>query len=594
MADRVRIIGILLAGIAVMPALGGVAEPGAQARVTAAPDAAPVERGEGQVKIPRVQLMPPLPEPLVVRDWPAVARQYYGMLLDPGCKLDGKPLVVVDPQMPDFSMPSFVGRKPADEALTCLSAVIGARLVGMDPRRMYGVDYVQAAKSWYDEKYGIYRHGHGQRGSPVVHADIYGYWPAILGLMLAGQYPEDPEFVRQTQTAVNAFLQIAKGMGCPAQPDFDVLGFNFDTGKPAGRPEPMNRLGHAPSVAWALLVGAARTGDRMMLDCARSAMQWHIDHPGRYEVSHVMGPLTAARLNAEYGCTLDLDRVLAAWFGDGDLRRMPWKITAGARFGGITCDGLDGASWGGKENGFHAFSMGTLQAPAWLVPMVRYDPRYARDVGRYALHAAASARLLQGFGLDWDHQDHKDWKDQWDPQCLLFYEALAAWDWSDRRAFRPYATGDPVRLGWGAAKVEARDYLGEKRKWFSRTCNNLSLYMGNHVGFLGGIVALTDVPGILRWDCVATDWYHAPAFPTFLFFNPYAGEKTFEARFGPDPSDLYDAVTHRFVKRGVRGQTMLTLPADSAAVIVVVPAGGRLTREGPRTLINGVVVDWRQ
>ena len=98
-------------------------------------------------------------------------------------------------------------------------------------------------------------------------------------------------------------------------------------------------------------------------------MQWHINHPSRYEVTHVMGPLTVARLNAEYDCALDLDRVLTAWFGDGDTRRMPWKITAGTRFGGIPCDGLDGVYWGGAEEGFHAFSMGTLQGPALLVPM---------------------------------------------------------------------------------------------------------------------------------------------------------------------------------------------------------------------------------
>ena len=64
-------------------------------------------------------------------------------------------------------------------------------------------------------------------------------------------------------------------------------------------------------------------------------------------------------------------------------------------------------------------------------------------------------------------------------------------------------TGDPVRLGWGCPKVEANEYYAKKKEWFSKSCNNFSLYMGNHVGFLGGICALTDVPGILRWDCVA-------------------------------------------------------------------------------------------
>jgi len=548
---------------------------------------------ESRQAIARVQLMAEIPAPLVVRDWPQVSRQYYELLFDPAARLDGKPLIALHTNDPSFEMASWVGRNPQDEAFTCLIPVIGAKLVGLDPRRRYGFDYVQASKSWFDEKHGVYRHTRGDRGQPVYHADIYGYWAGIQGLMLASQYPGDPDFQKQQLATVRAFLRIARGMGCPTNANFDVLGFNFEKGVPEGRPEPMNRLGHAPSVAWPLLVGYSLTGDRAMLDCARATMQWHIDHPGRYEVSHVMGPLTAARLNAEYGCSLELDRVLATWFGDGDSQHTPWKVTAGARFGGMTCDGLDGADWDGQKHGFHAFAMGTFQGPAWLLPVARYDTRYARDIGRYALNLANSARLFQGFGLDWDHQDHKDWKDQWDPQNLFSYEAVAAWDSSTERKFRPYATGDPVRLGWGLPKIAAKDYYEEKQKWFSKTAHNLALYMGNHVGFLGGIMALTDVPGILRWDCVATDWFHAPAYATFLFYNPHPAAKTLRTDFGPNPVDLYDAVTHQFVKRKVKGSVSLTLPLETATVIVVAPAGGKLTREGKRTLVDGVVVDYQ-
>lgn len=547
---------------------------------------------EPQRLIARVQVMAKTPEPLAVRDWPQVSRQYYELLLNPATRLDGKALIALHPNTPSFDIASWVGGNPGDEAFTCLIPVIAAKLVGMDPRSLHGFDYVQAAKSWFDEKYGVYRHRRGDRGQPVYHADIYGYWAGIQGLMLASQYPGDPDFQKQEFATVKAFLRIAQGMGCPTNANFDVLGFNFDKGVPEGRPEPMNRLGHAPSVAWPLVVGYRLTGDRAMLDCARAAMQWHIDHPGRYEVSHVMGPLTAARLNAEYGCALDLDRVLATWFGDGDAKHMPWKITAGTRFGGMTCDGLDGADWGGKERGFHAFAMGTFQGPAWLVPVARYDARYARDIGRFALNAANSARLFQGVGLDWDHQDHKDWKDQWDPRSLLSYEAVTAWDWSTERKFRPYATGDQVRLGWGVPKTAAKDYHAEKRKWFSQTSHNLALYMGNHIGFLGGIMTLTDVPGILRWDCVATDWFHASAYPTFLIYNPYPKAKTFHTDFGPNPADLYDAVTHQFTQRKVRGSMSLTLAPETAAVVVVTPVNGQLVREGKRWLVDGVVVDY--
>jgi hypothetical protein len=545
-----------------------------------------------QLVIPCVQRMPRLPDPLVVRDWSQVASRYYELLLNPSTSLDGHPLVVVDTLNKQFGMPAFVGGQPDNEAFTCLAAVIGAKLVGLDLTNLNGFDYVQSAKQWYDPKYGIYRHSPSQRGQPVIHSGIYGYWAAAQGLTLAGQYPDDGEFMAQARSTAQTFLRLAKAMGCPDRPDFDVLGFDFDTLQPAGRAEPMNRLGHAPTVAWILLAGAALTDNREMVDCARAAMQWHIDHPGRYEVTHVMGPLTAARLNAEYGCTLDMDRVLAAWFGQGDTKRMPWKITAGMRLGGITCDGLDGAYWGGEEAGFHAFAMGTLQAPAWLVPMVRYDPRYARDVGRYALHAAASARLLQGYGLDWDHQDHKDWKDRWDPQCLLFYEAITSWDWSDRHLYRPYATGDPIRLGWGGPKPKPEEYLSEKKRWFSQTSHNLSLYMGNHIGFLGGIVSLTNIPGILKWDCLATDWHHAPACPTFLFFNPFTVEKRVSVQLGQATCDLYDVVTHRYLKRDVKGETLLHLPPDTARVVVIVPAGVPLMRNGKRLLANGKIVDF--
>jgi len=546
-----------------------------------------------QLPIAAVERMPRLPEPLAVRDWAAVARAYYTFVLNPETVLDGRHLAVMEAGEAGFRMPSFVGTKPADEALTCLSAVIGAKLAGLDPRQHNGVDWVQAAKAWYSPRLGICRNHRGDP-SPVVHTDIYGYWAAILGLVIAAQHPDDAEPQEQARTAVAAFLKIAHGLGCPGQPNFEVLGFNFDTGLPDGRNEPMNRFGHAPSVAWPLVVGAGLEPQAApeLIACARAALRWHIEHPGRYEVSHLMGPLAAARLNAEHGGDIDLARIMAIWFGDGDRERHSWHITAGTRCGGITCDGLDGAKWNEKERSFHAFAMGTLQGPAWLLPVARYDQRYARAIARYALHAANSARLFQGYGLDWDHQDHKDWKDKWDPQCLLFYEALTPWDWSDQRVYRPYATGDPIRLGWGCPKAEPNEYYAQKKEWFSKSCNNLALYMGNHVGFLGGIVGLTEVPGVLRWDCVATDWFHAPAYPTSLYYNPYEQPKTVSMPL-LKPSDLYDLVTGSFVARNAQTVYRLALAPDQAVVLVAAPPHGKAERRGAQLLIDGVVGDYR-
>jgi hypothetical protein len=546
---------------------------------------------DAQCPVAVVERMPRVPEPMNLLDWGAVARAYYDFVLNPATRVDGNPLAIVKEGEAGFRMPSYVGPKAGDEAMTCLSAVIGAKLSGLDPRKHNGIDWVQAAKAWYSPKLGIYRHNRGDN-NPVVHADIYGYWAAIQGLMLAAQYPEDADLKQHVRTSVAAFLKIAHGMGCPDQPNFDVLGFNLQTGKPDGRNEPMNRFGHAPSVAWPLVVGASLDPNPDLIACARAALRWQVEHPGRYEVSHMMGPLAAARLNAEFGGDIDLGRIMAIWFGDGKRDRHSWQITVGARFGGLTCDGLDGAKWDEKEHSFLAFAMGTLQGPAWLVPVARYDQRYARAIARYALHAANSTRLFQGVDLDWEHQDHKDWKDQWDPKNLLFYEALAPWDWSDKRTFRPYATGDPIRCGWGCTKVGPKEYLEQKKAWFSKSSNNLSLYMGNHVGFLGGICALTDVPGILRWDCVATDWFHAPAYPTYLYYNPHDAAKTVTVSLEKS-ADLYDLVAGRSIAKSVRADYKMALAPDQVVVLVHVPTEGKVRRQGGRMMVNDVPVDYR-
>ena len=460
--------------------------------------------------------------------------------------------------------------------------MIGSRLVGLNPRDLHGFDYVRAAKGWYDKRHGVYRHTRGQCGNAVYHADIYGYWAGIQGLMLASQYPDDPDFQRQVRSTVKAFLRIAHGMGCPDNPNFDVLGFNFDKGAPEGRPEPMNRLGHVPSVAWPLLVGYRLTDDPEMLACARAAMQWHINHPGRYEVSHVMGPLTAARLNAEYDSHLDLDRVLATWFGDGELARTPWKVTAGTRLGGMTCDGLDGADWGGGEPGFHAFAMGTLQGPAWLVPVARYDPRYARDIGHYALHAACSARLLQGFGLDWDHQDHMEWKAQWDPHDLLFYEALTAWDWCGNR--------DVPAVCHGRSRATR---LGGAEGWPAE------LSRGETTGLLEHLPQPRAVHGqpcrVPRrdHDIDRCSWHPSMGLPgDRLVSRSGLSDVALLQPLLPGPDVPYQRgamsrgplrrLRHEVVEHEVSGLVLLTLPPDAAAVIVVVPACANLVTEGHR------------
>ena len=490
----------------------------------------------------------------------------------------------------NFAMPSYLGSGMAQEIFTCVSPVVGARLMGQDLREQVGFDYVQSAKNWFDDVHGLYRHGPGKQG-PVLHSGIYGYWSSVYGLMLADLYPQDQEFQEQADSIYTNFLKVAEGLGCSDAPDFYNFGFNLETGLKDGRSEPMNRLGNAPNVAWVCMLGYAKTGNLAMLEAARSAMQWYVENPGRYEATCLMGPMTAARLNAEYGQSIPLPPVFAAWFGDGERKMHPWHVTQTSRFGGMDCAGLDAAKWNLEEGSFHAFTMSSLLGPSWIVPVVRYDQRYAKSIARYALNAANSMRLLQGYQLDWDHQDHKDWKDEWDPDYLLFYEALMPWEPSRDKQHGPYATGDPIKNGWDTPKVRPEDYLAEKEKWFSKSDNNLALYMGNHVGFLGAICELTDVPGILKWDCLKTDWHAQPAYPTSMIYNPHATKQAVSLSLNA-PSDIYDSVSGQFIAKAQQTTYQLTLESDQVVVLVAVPAGAGLQKQGSHLTANGIVIDF--
>ncbi|RYG70547.1 hypothetical protein EON80_07695 [bacterium] len=519
--------------------------------------------------------------------------------MDPNNKADGFPVVKIETGKPGFLMKTYLNQAKIDggscEAMAALSPVIGAKLVGLDATKMHGVDYVQRSKAWYDPRLGLYRNRPGD-SSPIVHADIYGYWPAILGMMLAAQYPGDAEFQAQLKTSIAAFKTIAQGMGAPEQPNFFAYGWDFGKQAPGGRLEPMNRLGHAPSVAWPLMIDASLNGDLRSGRDATAIMKWYEHHPGRYEISHMMGPLTAARLNAMSGGEeLDLGKSLNAWFGDGDAATHPWKITAGINFNGRTVDGLDAARSGNSDADFYAFTMGSLQGPAWLVPVARYDQRYARAIARYALHAANSARYLQGEGLDAEHQDHAAWKAKWDKDNLLFYEGLRSKNFGETPGLQPYATGDPVVNGWGTGRPAIKDktqYLLQREQWFGKRSDNLALYMGNHVGFLGGIESGTNVSGILRWDCLATDWFHPPAYPTSLFYNPHSETEKVTVRLAK-PASLYDTVSGRFLATNVKSRFQLQLAPDQSAVLVEIEPSAQLERKNGKLLADGIVVDYR-
>jgi hypothetical protein len=119
---------------------------------------------------------------------------------------------------------------------------------------------------------------------------------------------------------------------------------------------------------------------------------------------------------------------------------------------------------------------------------------------------------------------------------------------------------------------------------------DLGLYGSSHVGILGGIIRKTNVEKILQLDLLKTDYFHPAAYPTYLYYNPYATEKTVEFDVGPDAVDLYDAASDQYLQKNVRHTARIVIGADTARIVILAPSGQPITHEGKRTLIGKVVV----
>jgi hypothetical protein len=443
------------------------------------------------------------------------------------------------------------------------------------------------------------------------------------------------------------------------------------------------------------------------------------------------GALAAARLNAEQGSNYDVAKLVNQCF---DPRGRPqarpgWGVISD-RWQDRDVHGLVGSTTDGDG---YAFAMNTFEWAGALVPLARYDTRYARDVGKWMLNLANASRLFYPNAHDPEHQSSYAWTAAHDPKSAIAYEGIRKWkrgaavasadyrttrgrlvqgsvastqarrevpfelevfeeesgagppfehiwqfDLPDTRkrwlvvaadrvdgghvgnAFRFSFASDPegpytaafsvsgvgpvqvvelpeslrgklyVKAGSSdrVAAWSGQDQLAVDAMAISYRSNvgpfaqgdqvvtfvdlleeatipivlyrpvaattDLGLYGSSHVGILGGIIQRTNVEGILQLDLLKTDYFHAEAYPTFLYYNPYAAAKSIEIDVGPEAMDIYDAVTNKFLERNARGRAQVTIPADAASIVVLAPAGGELRRDGKRTLIGNAVVRYTQ
>ncbi len=533
-----------------------------------------------QINISRIEQMPNMPAPYLMRDWKNVAIGYDSLVFNPNLSGEYLPLIWTDyssvnyPGTQRFGLHTVVGLTPKssiDEAINCIPAVIGATLSGIDKSNQNGNNWVDMCKEWFNKANGLDVYENGP-SSNVINDFWYETMPNVFFYELNYLYPNNNVFKTQFTTVADRWLEVVNKMGGSTTPwkvpNMKYQGWDFSTMTPYSQhvhDEPET----AGAIAWILYNAYKLTGNSKYRVGAELSMEYlnGLTSNPAYELQLSYGVYMAARMNAELGTNYDITKMLNWCFNTGNIRS--WGAMVG-NWGGYDVDGLIGEVNG---NNNYPFVMNTFEQIGALVPMVRYDSRYARAVGKWVLNAANAARLFYPKFLPSANQDQPSWQwaSQYDTNSYIAHEAMHQYDPSNLST-SPYASGDPISGGWGLT--------------------NLALYGSSHVGILGGIIDTTNVEGILRLDVLKTDYYHDNAYPTYLYYNPYDSAKTVIVDVGNSSSDIYDAVSKTFLQHGVNGSTTISIPANSAVLAVITPAGGAQTYDLDKFLIDGVVVDF--
>lgn len=531
----------------------------------------------GQIAIPRIEQMPNQPSPFNIRNWAQVALKYDSFVYAATKTGTYLPLVFFKnaginyPAAPVFGLTTYVGSNPppGNEAINVLPSLVGASLVGIDKQKQFGRNWLLLAQDFYNKANGekLYLNNASSRSGQDWWYDMM---PNLYFYQLTDLYPQGfGESKLQFSTIADRLLEATKAMGGSTAPwtsaYMNYRAWNFAQMKPlvAGVKEPEA----AGAFAWILYHAYKKTGDKKYLQGAEWCLEFLNGWPDNpsYELQLPYGTYVAAKMNAELNTQYDVEKMLNWSFNRGALRG--WGTIVG-KWGGFEVSGLVGeANDAGND---YAFQLNGVQQAAALVPMLRYDKRFARAIGKWMLNLSNANRLFYPGFLTDAQQDAAAWSNQYDPDRVIGYEALR----EKLNGKSPVSTGDALGGKWAAT--------------------NLSLYSTSSIGYLGAIVKKTNVEKILCLDLLKTDFFKEAAYPSYLLFNPYAAAQEVELDLGATPVDLYNTLQEAFLKTNVQGKIKVSIPPNEAVLLVLTPTGGKATYQENQFLVDGIVVDYRQ
>jgi autotransporter-associated beta strand protein len=543
-----------------------------------------------QVVVSQIAAMPFIPVNYQYEDYAAVAQGYDSTVFNPVAQSTYEYPTFWFQNDPEngisqgIGMPSYIGQTQSTEgngeAITQIGAILGASLVGIDKQSQTlsngnTYDFVQMASRFYDSGTGadLVLNNIGSQGTGSFW---YDQLPQIMFDGLISQYyssyapgsagQQRLDTIMTTGAAeMHTMIDVLAGNSTTATPNFNYAGFNYVTQTPitGDHTEPDG----AGGAAYEQYMAYIHTGNATDLSDAERCMNALQNTPANenplYETILPFGALTAARLNAEQGTDYDVAKIVNWCFSPTSVVRPGWGAISASEWGGYGVSGLIGST---TDQGGYGFSMNSYLYPMALVPLVRYDDRFANSIGQWMLNLTNSARLFLKSGLPASNQTNASWDDA--PSNYYSYEGLK----ESSGGVSPQAGGDGT---------------GYNSSWLNFA------YGSGDVGVLGSIVSPTNVNMILQLNLLATDFFHGAADPSYLLYNPYNTMKTVQVNVGSTAVNVYDAISGKFLATDVSGLTSISIPGESSRSLVYTPVNGALVDNGTNVSVDGVVVNYR-
>jgi hypothetical protein len=548
-----------------------------------------IKNGVKQKEIQRVTDMPQHPQPYKMLDWHEKALNFDKVIFDTKTEGEYRPFIWFDNNARNIDQQTFglytvigdvrqgpeVNKGEFHEAINSLGAILGAGLVGIDKTNQDSLNYVKMVQNYFNSDNGWNIMMNNTCPEVALLGGGYGrdWWydvfPNVLYYAVSDLFKEVDNADKIQYTIADKFYKADSVMD--GNYDFSYFNYATMTGEKNQIPPQQDAAaGHA----YVLYSAYQKFGDEKFLEGARSALKaLESQKESRfYEVLMPFGALTAARLNAEQGTNFEISKILD-WTFEGcsaEKGRTGWGIISD-RFGDFDVYGLQGST---IDGGGYAFLMNTFDMAWPLVPMVRYAPEYANAIGKWMLNASNAARLFYPYEVPDKNQSLPQLKDI--TRNVIAYEGLRKVDVYDDERLKGVT---PVALGDGPHWVEDQP-----------PHSMFSIYGSAHVGIFGAIVSTTNVEQVLRLNCLATDFYHAEAYPTFLYYNPYDEAKNIIYTHSDAAIDLYDVLTGNVMAQNVKSDTEFRIEKQSARLLVAIPAGSFIEHRDGKVYANEIVI----